>query len=1035
MFETSIIKKIVYFLSVFAVSAVLYAEAGTCRGGYCFDCYDSSNGLKQNSVVAFGYGKNGFMFVAGRNSFLRFDGRNFVSPLENVRKNLPTTLLNDFAVAADGTAFLATDAGLWFFNSDKFEVETIENIDGIGKNPVDSLTFDKESGKLFGTVRGIGVFAFSKNSVEWFHPENSRLGTKKVNKVFADRSGNIWTGAEDGVYFLKNGEEKFRRVDYIEDSVTAFADFEGDSLFAGGKNGLYRIENGELDKTFTADDIRISEITALKNGSDSRLWIGTKNSGLVLFDGGEFEKIGELPSGAMKTVTAFADDDNGEMWIGTRSEGFCIAKKSALRDFVLNGETVENAVSDTSGNVWINTLDSGIIGFSGDGIRDVTHESQERFSDIFIDSLNNLWASSAGSGLYIMQADPAFKPVRELFDSDEDIFPVSANLFFEDSDGNVWTNDSDRPSEIFVFRNDKTVERFTLPAANAEIVDFLQNNGHFFIVTKRNGVFERKSDASIHPIAIWDREIMIKKVFADSKHRIWIITATDEIFISIETDAVHFPLGGALSSTVLHSLTEDKNGTFWLTTGAGVARFSGSAVDCLINGSCSAVPVSVYGKSRGMPFSECAEGRRSTPALSASGLLFVPMNSGMAVFDTGYAEKFGHTPKVRIEKIIVDSDKKGSYSAGLSEKILLPNSVRSVRIFYSAPFFADSNELLFDYSIDKHHVTETTAGVADIENLSGGTHSFTVKAYLSSSREFFSEKTVVFEIPAEFYQKTAFKLALPFVFIFFIFVIVFMNRRLKIMRETEVRRLIDETTAELQMKNNSLKEAVMKDPLTGLMNRRFLFDVEERKIRRFIESKERRNHLRDNRMFEHNDLVYGVIMMDIDHFKRVNDIYGHDAGDMVLKGIAEIMQDSVRIDDVLVRWGGEEFLIVLKNIPVKKIFEVAKKIRKTIEKHQFVAGNGTPIWVTASMGVVFIPFFNFEPKLLSFENIITLADLALYNSKENGRDMATFAIPGKNFPKTEDEINGMLSSCEFAEVNDFYTFEKIEPDNFSEFEI
>ena len=185
MFETSIIKKIVYFLSVFAVSAVLYAEAGTCRGGYCFDCYDSSNGLKQNSVVAFGYGKNGFMFVAGRNSFLRFDGRNFVSPLENVRKNLPTTLLNDFAVASDGTAFLATDAGLWFFNSDKFEVETIENIDGIGKNPVDSLTFDKESGKLFGTVRGIGVFAFSKNSVEWFHPENSRLGTKKVNKVFA----------------------------------------------------------------------------------------------------------------------------------------------------------------------------------------------------------------------------------------------------------------------------------------------------------------------------------------------------------------------------------------------------------------------------------------------------------------------------------------------------------------------------------------------------------------------------------------------------------------------------------------------------------------------------------------------------------------------------------------------------------------------------------------------------------------------------------------------------------------------------------
>jgi diguanylate cyclase (GGDEF)-like protein len=241
------------------------------------------------------------------------------------------------------------------------------------------------------------------------------------------------------------------------------------------------------------------------------------------------------------------------------------------------------------------------------------------------------------------------------------------------------------------------------------------------------------------------------------------------------------------------------------------------------------------------------------------------------------------------------------------------------------------------------------------------------------------------------------------------------------------------------MKNNTLKEAVMKDPLTGLMNRRYMFEVEERKIRRFIESRERKIHLIDNRNLleieKNNDSVYGVIMMDIDHFKRVNDLYGHDAGDVVLKGIAEIMQDSVRADDILIRWGGEEFLIVLKNIPMRKLFEVAKKIRKAIEMHPFDTQNGSTVWVTASMGVVFLPFFSLEPKLLTFENVITIADMALYYSKENGRDMATFVAPGKNIPETADDINGMLGSSEFAEVNGFYTFEKIEPDNFSEFEI
>ena len=1035
MLGISIMKKNLLFLFVMLIFVTLSAETETCRSGYCFDCYDSSRGLPQNSVVAFGRGEKNFMFIAGRNSFLRFDGRNFVSPLESAWKNLPSATLNGFVIAADGNSFLATDAGLWTFNLNKPEIKSVENIKEIGSNPVRSVAFDKKSNRLFGAVRGVGVFSFSNNSIEWFNLENSRLETDKVNDVFADKSGTIWLGASDGVYFLKKDEQKFHKVEYLDDSVSSFADFDGDSVFAGGKNGLYVIENGEVDRTFSPDEMQIPEITALKNGSDGKLWIGTNDSGIILFEGGFFEKLGQLPSGNLKTITAFAEDGEEEMWFGTRSGGFCIAKKSALRDFILKDETVENVVSDASGNILVNTLDSGIIRLSGDGEPEASQKNEARFSNVFVDSQNSLWTVSAGSGLYIMQADSTFKPVKEIFGSEEDIFPASASVFFEDFDGNVWTNDLERPSEVFVFMHDKTVERLVLPAAKAEIADILQNNGHLFIVTKRSGVFERKSDGTIQQVTLWDRDVFIKKVFADSKHRIWIITATDEIFISIETDAVRFPLAENLPATIFHSLTEDKNGNFWITTNAGVARFSGAAVDCLINGGCSSVPVSVYGKSRGLPFSECAEGQKSKPALSETGLLFVPMTGGLAVFDTNYEENFDYLPEARIEKIVVESEEKFSLSADLSGKIILPNSARSVTVFYSAAFFADSHELLFDYSFDNSHFTETTEGFATLSNLAGGVHSFTVRAYLANRRESFSEKTVSFEIPAEFYQKTAFKLTLPLIFVFISLVVFFMNKRLKVIRETEIRRMIDEKTAELQMKNNTLKEAVMKDPLTGLMNRRFLFDVEERKIRRFLDSRDRRNHLLDNRISEKNDIVYGVIMMDIDHFKRVNDIYGHDAGDSVLKGIAEIMQNSVRVDDILIRWGGEEFLIVLKNIPVSKIIEVAKKIRKAIETHPFEIKEGSTVWVTASMGVVFLPFFVTDPKMLTFENIITLADLALYNSKENGRDMATFVVPGKNVPKTDDEIDGMLGSGEFAAVNDFYTFEKIEPDNFSEFEV
>ena len=117
------------------------------------------------------------------------------------------------------------------------------------------------------------------------------------------------------------------------------------------------------------------------------------------------------------------------------------------------------------------------------------------------------------------------------------------------------------------------------------------------------------------------------------------------------------------------------------------------------------------------------------------------------------------------------------------------------------------------------------------------------------------------------------------------------------------------------------------------------------------------------------------------------------------------------------------------------MLEVVKKIRKAIEKRPFTTQSGTTIWITVSMGVVFLPFFASNPKLMTFENVTTLADMALYHSKENGRDMATFVVPGEKVPATQEDINSMLSSSEFAAVNGFYTFEKVEPDNFSEFEI
>ena len=1026
-------KKFVLFLLLIAFVASVYAE--TCSpDGYCFDCYDSSQSLPQNQIVAFSKDSSGYMFVAGRNFLARFDGSEFVFPEGGRLDGMPTSTINDFVIGGDGIGYIATDLGLWKVNLENFERSSFKNVvtvGNVGNLSVISLTYDRNKSLLYGAAEGKGVFSLSSNGgVEWFSPENSRLDTRNVEKVFADSHGTIWLGTENGVWFLKDGSEKFVQIDYLDDSVAAFSEEAENKIYAGGKNGIYVIENGEVATTFSGEKFNSLDITALIGDGTGTIWVGTENSGFFIFD-----ENGGLDIDSVKNITAFIRDNEGEIWFGTLTDGFCIAKRTALTNMFLNDENISGVVSDSSGNIFVNTTKE-IVRLGSGGEREILGKSG--FNSIFIDKTGLLWASGP-SGLSVMQPDKSFKPVKEIYSSEDDLFPVSSDIFFSDEDGNVWVNDLYMDGALFIFRNDRTAERFMLPDADAEVVDIIRLEGKPFVVTKRSGVFALEENNTFVPATLWEKDIFAKRVFVDSKQRIWILTLSDEIFINIEKDAIAFPAALIGNGVPLHSVAEDKNGNFWIMTDAGVARINGEDTDCFVSGKCSRVPMVFYGKKDGMVFWECAEGRSADAAVSADGFLFVPMMKGVAVFDTNFKENSSFVPEIKIDRILADGKEINSYHGDNFEKIVLPHSVKMLEIFYSVPFFADSGELLFDYSFDKEQTVGTTSRKSTFFNVSGGLHEFSVKVYHSAATGNFSEKKIKIEVPAEFYEKKGFVAAVPVLLLLLFSIFVFLNKRLKAMRDAEVKRLISEKTAELQMKNNTLKEAVMKDPLTGLMNRRYMFEVEERKIRRFIESRERKIHLIDNRNLleieKNNDSVYGVIMMDIDHFKRVNDRYGHDAGDVVLKGIAEIMQDSVRADDILIRWGGEEFLIVLKNIPMRKLFEVAKKIRKAIEMHPFDTQNGSTVWVTASMGVVFLPFFSLEPKLLTFENVITIADMALYYSKENGRDMATFVAPGKNIPETADDINGMLGSSEFAEVNGFYTFEKIEPDNFSEFEI
>lgn len=193
--------------------------------------------------------------------------------------------------------------------------------------------------------------------------------------------------------------------------------------------------------------------------------------------------------------------------------------------------------------------------------------------------------------------------------------------------------------------------------------------------------------------------------------------------------------------------------------------------------------------------------------------------------------------------------------------------------------------------------------------------------------------------------------------------------------------LLEINKLRIQLKNLSLalhnaiiheqiQELAAIDPLTGIFNRRF-------GITRFKDEFAR--SIRTNSPL-------GVVMMDLDHFKKINDNFGHLAGDKVLVSCTKIIKNSLREGDVLLRYGGEEFLLVLPGASLNDTLNITEKIRRIVAESQVIYGD-LRIKVTCSMGMTSIPEF----AVFSEEALIAKVDEALYQSKNNGRNQVTQA--------------------------------------------
>ena len=207
---------------------------------------------------------------------------------------------------------------------------------------------------------------------------------------------------------------------------------------------------------------------------------------------------------------------------------------------------------------------------------------------------------------------------------------------------------------------------------------------------------------------------------------------------------------------------------------------------------------------------------------------------------------------------------------------------------------------------------------------------------------------------------------------------------------------------ELQRKNLELQEISFTDVLTGVWNRRYLEEILTAEAGQVLRNYQRARE-GDLRKMDHRDLVF--LMVDMDFFKEINDRYGHPAGDTLLQLVAQRLSTVVRKSDVLVRWGGEEFLIMSRSADPSGIPAFCSRILEVIAAEPFDLGQGIRVKKTCSVGWAAYPWNRSAFEAICAEESIALADVALYRAKASGRNQGVGIVATDAASQNPELIN------------------------------
>lgn len=957
---------------------------------YSYNTWSLAEGLPQITVNAINRDTDGRVWIATENGLARFDGSTMevfnTANTPALQSNWIKTLLRD----SQGRLWISTLKNLVLFDGKQFS--DIADLAGTTSMAEDARGTLWLGGDALWTLQGQTLSQFSS----WQGEIRALLA--QGNRIYlADRSAQITL--IDGSDYSK------LRLPYAEGQILVNdLAWHDNTLWVATDRGLFYWQTDNRSfRLFSLpasdSDLDLAPVKSLASDGDNTLWLIHHNR-IVQLVGRQLHSL--LPGDAANALPAlrgiFVDRDRS-IWVGSLTAG--------LRHYwPAQVEQLDHRQGLTEAYTWsfwpspkgvLVGTNAGVFRYSDGRFRQHVPASWLPGGvaySLLEDQSGRLWVGTR-QGLI------SVNPGGQTTESYPQLHGLQVNGILQASDGQIYFGTA---KGVFAWHQGVIIPRFQKDLGASAVRYLLEDREQRIWVGTETGLWQQTAQGlarADHPELA---ETFVTSMTELDDGRRLVASYQDGLFVQHKGQWHQLTQDHGLPSPGVNYVGQAGNG-LWALFSDGIYRIDLASLTAAVLGQSPLRPQMVLhdtGLQQGRSRIRCCNGAGNGKGQLIGNWLWAPTLSGVVRMNV--QAPLAPPPQARIHRLV-----NGNTAFSPKQLAHIPAALRDLEIGYSAVDFRHADSLRYRYRLRPYQTDWVEADdrlTAFYTNVPPGKFTFEVQAsYRLGSWGEIDSLTIYVE--KKYYETLWFKLLAGALLLLAVYLAMrWRTHRLqqlqrRLQREVAERtQALEEANAQLAQLNQHLQETSVTDELTGLRNRRFI----QQQIPGLMA---RLRRLRSNKG---DEWITGILLIDLDHFKKVNDKYGHNMGDRVLQCTAKHLAKTIRTEDYLLRWGGEEFLLVVPDIHCSKLADVAERVRKATREATKDLAIAEPL--SASVGVVRHPLVPEDQPLENWQASVAAADFALYAAKSAGRNRCAHLAfnPQAHFPLNQSVSSEALEA-------------------------